>query len=172
MIGIINSELSAYSILEKIRDKYPTCDIYLYPYVYENILDILPFFIEKKCSFLILPKKDKKKVEELYSDIYCFSLEDFFQNSVFDREDLLKAIREGNLLEVESILNQITVPVEDIIYLNYPELLFIRSLIEKRYPNSIVFSLDNLLCEMDTILVREKISLSGNGISNVFAEKK
>ena len=61
MIGIIMNDITYFPIIEKIKEKYPTCNIYICRKETEESIKLL---IEKNCQIIITTNKNlllKKK---------------------------------------------------------------------------------------------------------------
>ena len=170
MIGIIDNQIRAYSILEKIRKKYPNTDVYFYIDSYSNVRDVISLFLEKGCRIFILPSEEKKMIENEYPNCFFFSVP--ITSSFLDRGDLIQAIMDGNLKRIEEILSSLSVPVSENIVLNRVELLFIKNLIAKYFSNMITDVFDQLILDMDRVILEEELSMDGEGISNIIRFKE
>jgi hypothetical protein len=160
MIGIINNELDAYSIIDKITKRFDRVDIYLYKEDVTDINMVINKLIDKGCRVIIM--KDKiSNIEKMYPNINFIYLEDIdtYNGYVLDNDNLINAIISGNLVEVRSILSSLNIEKEKVIILNNPKLLFIKSIISEIYKDNKI--IDNIGILIDKLVLL--IDNVGNG---------
>lgn len=153
MIGIIDREISAYSVIEKIHHQFPSVNIYLYPT--DDLEEGIETLRKKNCQIIILrdskylPELEKKYPELTFLPEDKESIEDSF---LLDDKDLLQAIEKGQEQEVRKILEELEIK-EDTIFLKNPKLLFIKKIIKQIYPEK------NMMDSIDILI--EQIRNSG-----------
>jgi hypothetical protein len=162
MIGIINNEISALSLIDKITNKFSKVDIYLYKEEVKDIEEVINLLLEKNCKIIILKEKNTD-LEEKYQNINFLYLEDLNRDNgyILDNNDLVEAVEEGNEKKVKEILSTITIPTDKTIILNNPKLLFIKSIICETFNNEVIDNIDILLDKIANVLDKD-ISSDGN----------
>jgi hypothetical protein len=162
MIGIINNEISALSLIDKITNKFSKVDIYLYKEEVKDIEEVINLLLEKNCKIIILKEKNTY-LEEKYQNINFLYLEDLNRDNgyILDNNDLVEAVEEGNEKKVKEILSTITIPTDKTIILNNPKLLFIKSIICETFNNEVIDNIDILLDKIANVLDKD-ISSDGN----------
>ncbi len=150
MIGIIDNEISAYSVIEKLQIEFPNTNIYLYPI--DNLEDGIKKLTKKECNFIILKKKQEiANYENKYPNIIFLS-EDSLSNKnsfLLNNPLLIQAVEQGNQDKVNNILNELKIE-EEIIYIDNPKLLFIKTILQDKYPNKkITDSIDIIIEEIN-----------------------
>lgn len=147
MIGIISDKLTGYSILEKVHNSFPGVSIYLYSSA--NIERGIELLNEKKCQIIILKESDNtESFSKEYPDIQFLVLDEIISEDGYDLvdEQLIRAVKEGNEAQIKEILQQLVI-LENRIILNDPILLYIRHLIEERWPDKEIVDNVDLLIE-------------------------
>ena len=141
MIGIIEDKLTAFSIADKIHNKYSQVDIYLFDGDINKGIEILK---NKGCIIIITNSN-------INCTIPVISLNNNNPNNTYNLNDkeLIDYIEQGNIKLVKKFLNNLNIK-EDTIILNNPKLLYIESIIKEYFPNKkIINNIDYLLDELD-----------------------
>ena len=147
MIGIISNDLAAYTIIDRIREYNNCLDIYLYNKKVDDYSFIIDKLINKKCKIIIIPSYDNIEIfNDKYSQVKFLSLEN--KENGIDSNLLIKAILEGNELEVRKVLDDLNIKNKEIV-INNPTILFIKEILEKDYNCKIIDNIDYLIEEID-----------------------
>ena len=167
MIGIIGDELDSLSIIESISKKYPQINIY-FSKMNTKEEEKIKTLKSKNCKIIIL-SKTSKKLRENYEDIFFVSIErkikqDFF---LFPEDLICKALITNNINKIEEIFKKIEISKSKKILLKSPKLLWIKSLIKKRYNNEIISINDILLEEISKIIKDNNLNPQENGIRSM-----
>lgn len=167
MIGIINNVMSAYSVAEKIKKFFPYVSIYLY--IEDNVdrgIDLL-----NNCNIIILPNNDKLSFyQEKYPEIVFLTLSVINSNGyVLDDDELLRAITSGNDSMVRELIEKKNIE-DDVIILNNPKLLYIKSIIEDIYTDKKI--IDNVDYLVELIKEYENLLEKSEGIIKVIGERE
>ncbi len=167
MIGIIGDELDSLSIIESISKRYPQINIY-FSKMNTKEEEKIKVLKSKKCKIIIL-SKTSKKLKENYEDIFFVSIErkikqDFF---LFPEDLICKALITNNINKIEEIFKKIEISKNKKILLKSPKLLWIKSLIKKRYNNEIISINDILLEEISKIIKDNNLNPQENGIRSM-----
>jgi len=165
MIGIINDKIEAFVILDTIRKKYPTCNIYISS-ITNSITESISK-IKEKCQIIIIPENyNLVDLQTNYPNIYFLKVPKLQEDGyTLDDNALLEAISLGKLDKVEKILN--TISTNQTIILNNPKLLLIKDLISSKLSNKIMTSMDQLLSDLDYLIKKNNIQITGNTITNI-----
>ena len=156
MIGIISNDLAAYTIIDRIREYNNCLDIYLYNKKVDDYSFIIDKLINKKCKIIIIPSYDNIEVfNSKYPQVSFLSL-DYKENGI-DSDLLIKAILEGNELEVRNVLDDLKIKNKEII-INNPTLLFIKEILEKDYQCKIIDNITDLINKIDLIIGKDNIN--------------
>ena len=159
MIGIIMNDIAYFPIIEKIKEKYPTCNIYICRKETEESIKLL---IEKNCKIIITLNKELLSKEKKYPDISFLTLTNLNSNAyLLQNNDLLNYINQGKEKEIRKLLVELTIPKDKVIYIRNPKFLFIKHIIKEYYNNKIEDSISNLIDEI--ILLKEKIIFNQKG---------
>ena len=162
MLGIIEKEITAFSIMDKIGKEYPTLDLY---YATNDSEEMIQEFIKRHCKIIILPKVEKK-LQNKYPDIVFLDFEFPMSEEYYPlaNEELLKTIEEGDQKKVQSILKSLTISEDKIIVLNNPKLRWIKDEIKSVFSNDIVDTLDIILEKIEKIRKEKNLSFEGTGV--------
>lgn len=159
MIGIIMNDITYFPIIEKIKEKYPTCNIYICRKETEESIKLL---IEKNCKIIITLNKELLSKEKKYPDISFLTLTNLNSNAyLLENNDLLNYINQGKEKEIRKLLVELNIPKDKVIYIRNPKFLFIKHIIKEYYNNKIEDSISNLIDEI--ILLKEKIIFNQKG---------
>ena len=158
MIGIIETELNAFIIMESIKKKYPKININIY-YLKDSIIEGIERLKENN-KIIIVPNCSIMKE---YPEISFLSLKDLVIDNTYELKDLelIEAIQTGN----EEIINKLLkkIPNNKIILINQPIILWIREIIEKKSNQKVISNIDNLLDELEKELKEKKINPNQEG---------
>lgn len=159
MIGIIDKELSAYSIIDEIKKKYPTIDIYLIKDE-TNLDKSIEILKNKNCKIVISPEKISNN-----DSLYFLTYEDIETTNsyVLDSKELIEAVKNANLAKVDDILNNLDIDNNQVIIINNPILLFIKSKINDKYSNKIISSTEKIINDIESIINEHNFDINGNG---------
>ena len=156
MIGIISNDLAAYTIIDRIREYNNCLDIYLYNKKVDDYSFIIDKLINKKCKIIIIPSYDNIEIfNDKYSQVKFLSLEN--KENGIDSNLLIKAILEGNELEVRKVLDDLNIKNKEIV-INNPTLLFIKEILEKDYQCKIIDNITDLINKIDLIIGKDNIN--------------
>ena len=159
MIGIIMNDITYFPIIEKIKEKYPTCNIYICRKETEESIKLL---IEKNCQIIITTNKNLLLKRKKYPDISFLTLTNLNNNAyLLENNDLLNYINQGKEKEIRKLLVELNIPNDKVIYIRNPKYLFIKHIIKEYYNNKIEDSISNLIDEI--ILLKEKINFNQKG---------
>ena len=139
MIGIIGSELIAFPIIERIKEKYPECNIFV-----STNSSILK---EKGCQ-MILDTRKKRKLENVY---------------LLDNKELIEAIKKGKEQEVKRIFKEIKIPKNQTIYLENPILLWVKKEIEMSFENTIIDSVEVFIKQLEEEIRKKNLNCKQEG---------
>ncbi len=161
MIGIIMNDITYFTLIERIRKNYPTCNIYICRKETEESIHLLK---EKNCKIIITLNKELLSKEKKYPDISFLTLDNFIEENdyLLDDIDILKNISTGNEQEIRKRLISLNIPKDKVIYINNPKYLFIKHLIKEYYNNPIKDNIDKLIDEIE----RLKTDLNQDRITN------
>lgn len=158
MIGIIETKLNAFIIMESIKKKYPKININIY-YLKDSIIEGIERLKENN-KIIIVPNCSIMKE---YPEISFLSLKDLVIDNTYELKDLelIEAIQTGN----EEIINKLLkkIPKNKIILINQPIILWIREIIEKKSNQKVISNIDNLLDELEKELKEKKINPNQEG---------
>ena len=158
MIGIIETKLNAFIIMESIKKKYPKININIY-YLKDSIIEGIERLKENN-KIIIVPNCSIMKE---YPEISFLSLKDLVIDNTYELKDLelIEAIQAGN----EEIINKLLkkIPKNKIILINQPIILWIREIIEKKSNQKVISNIDNLLDELEKELKEKKINPNQEG---------
>lgn len=158
MIGIIETELNAFIIMESIKKKYPKININIY-YLKDSIIEGIERLKENN-KIIIVPNCSIMKE---YPEISFLSLKDLVIDNTYELKDLelIEAIQTGN----EEIINKLLkkIPKNKIILINQPIILWIREIIEKKSNQKVISNIDSLLDELEKELKEKKINPNQEG---------
>lgn len=159
MIGIIETELNAFSIMENIKKKYPNLNMNIY-YLKNSVEEGIEK-LKKNSKVIITPYQFKNQKE--YSEITFLSLKELVIDNSYElkEKELMEAIRTGNEKKINEILKRI--PKNKIILINHPSLLWIKEKIEKEFNLEVISNIDILLDELENALKEKKINLNQEG---------
>ncbi len=162
MIGIIETELNAFSIMENIKNKYPNININIY-YLKDNIEEGVAKLKDNR--IIIVPDIYKKALSEKYPNIHFLSLKTLVLKDSYElnQEELVNAIIKGNDKEITNILNTISINKDTVIIINNPILLWIKPKIQEIFSNSISSNIDILLEDLEQVIAKEKIDSHQEG---------
>ena len=160
MIGIIMNDITYFPIIEKIKEKYPTCNIYICRKETEESIKLL---IEKNCQIIITTNKNLLLKRKKYPDISFLTLTNPNHNNIYllENNDLLNYINQGKEKEIRKLLVDLNIPKDKVIYIMNPKYLFIKHIIKEYYNNKIEDSISNLIDEI--ILLKKKINFNQKG---------
>ena len=168
MIGIIEKELNAFSIIEYIKRKYPMININIW-YLKEDIEEGIKK-LQKDCKIIIIPSNSNKSIlKEKYQNISFINIREIkIDNAYFLEEpQLLKAVEEGNEEKVRTILKTLNIEKNKTILINNLELLWIKPIIQEIYENHILCNIELLLEDLEKELETRKISINQEGKVNI-----
>ena len=151
MIGIINNELSAYSIIDRIRTYNKNLNIYLYKEKVNDYEEVIEKLINKNCEIIIIPSIDNiDNIKKKYNKVkfICLKEINIKDSIILDNKELIKAINLGNQNKVLDILKNLNINNKRIV-INNPTLLFIKEILEKDYNCKIIDNIDYLIEEID-----------------------
>ena len=156
MIGIISNDLAAYTIIDRIKEYNNCLDIYLYNKKVDDYSFIIDKLINKKCKIIIIPSYDNIEIfNDKYSQVKFLSLEN--KENGIDSNLLIKAILEGNELEVRKVLDDLNIKNKEIV-INNPTILFIKEILEKDYQCKIIDNITDLINKIDLIIGKDNIN--------------
>ena len=159
MIGIIETELNAFIIMENIKKKYPKLNINIY-YLKDSIIEGIER-LKENSKIIIVP--NNCSIKEEYPEISFLSLKELVIDNTYELKDpeLIEAIQTGN----EEIINKIlkTIPQNKIILINQPIILWIKEIIEKKLNQKVISNIDNLLDELEKKIKEKKINHNQEG---------
>ena len=160
MIGIIMNDITYFPIIEKIKEKYPACNIYICRKETEESIKLL---IEKNCQIIITTNKNLLLKRKKYPDISFLTLTNPNHNNIYllENNDLLNYINQGKEKEIRKLLVELTIPKDKVIYIRNPKYLFIKHIIKEYYNNEVEDSISNLINEI--ILLKKKINFNQKG---------
>ena len=154
MIGIIMNDITYFPIIEKIKEKYPTCNIYICRKETEESIKLL---IEKNCQIIITTNKNLLLKRKKYPDISFLTLTNLNNNAyLLENNDLLNYINQGKEKEIRKLLVDLNIPKDKVIYIMNPKYLFIKHIIKEYYNNKIEDSTNLLLEEIAQIMYKQK----------------
>ena len=159
MIGIIETELNAFIIMENIKKKYPKLNINIY-YLKDSIIEGIER-LKENSKIIIVP--NNCSIKEEYPEISFLSLKELVIDNTYELKDpeLIEAIQTGN----EEIINKIlrTIPQNKIILINQPIILWIKEIIEKKLNQKVISNIDNLLDDLEKKIKEKKINHNQEG---------
>lgn len=159
MIGIIETELNAFIIMENIKKKYPKLNINIY-YLKDSIIEGIER-LKENSKIIIVP--NNCSIKEKYPEISFLSLKELVIDNTYELKDpeLIEAIQTGN----EEIINKIlkTIPQNKIILINQPIILWIKEIIEKKLNQKVISNIDNLLDDLEKKIKEKKINHNQEG---------
>lgn len=159
MIGIIETELNAFIIMENIKKKYPKLNINIY-YLKDSIIEGIERLKENSKIIIV---HNNCSIKEEYPEISFLSLKELVIDNTYELKDpeLIEAIQTGN----EEIINKIlkTIPQNKIILINQPIILWIKEIIEKKLNQKVISNIDNLLDDLEKKIKEKKINHNQEG---------
>ena len=163
MIGIIETELNAFSIMDTIKKKYPSININIF-YLKDNIEEGINKLKDNN-KIIIIPDKYKKELENQYKTVTFLSLKELLLENSYELNDkeLIKAIETGNDKEVIRILKSIKINNNTIILINNPIVLWIKKIVEEVLNRKVVSNIDILLEDIEKELKKEQIDIHQEG---------
>ncbi len=166
MIGILNSALESFIITDAIRKIYPSVNIYICDN--KDIKKNIEKIRKKECKIIIFKQNyDISELKNKNKDLFLLTIpiinnKDYF---LLDTKELVNAVINGNEKEVETILNNIEIPLNKTILINDTKLLLIKEQLSSKYPNKIVTSIDFLLSEINTIIRQKNIDCNNQKLT-------
>lgn len=172
MIGIISSSLKSFIIMDKIRKKYNSIDIYVYNNDL-NIEDKVYNLVNIGCKIIIVDSINKNKWD--YSDVFFIDLSevqiDIDNPYSFCENDIIKWIEQGNQKMIVDYLSSIKIDDNKTIILKDIRMIFIKNEILKFFSNKIVDSLDGMMMKIDEYIKINQINCINNGISRYLIDE-
>lgn len=164
MIGIIETELKAFCILENLKNKYPKINIRI-SYLKEDIDECINK-LQSTCKIIIIPSNyNVNDYIKKYPNLIFVKEKDVkVDNSyLLNNKELISYIYEGNEKEIINVLNSLKIPQDKTIVINDIELLMIKSIIQELYPNPIISNIDLLIEEISSVINKNKIQITEEG---------
>jgi len=172
MIGIISSSLKSFIIMDKIRKKYNSIDIYVYNNDL-NIEDKVYNLVNIGCKIIIVDSINKNKWD--YSDVFFIDVSevqiDIDNPYLFCENDIIKWIEQGNQKMIVDYLSSIKIDDNKTIILKDIRMIFIKNEILKFFSNKIVDSLDGMMMKIDEYIKINQINCINNGISRYLIDE-
>ncbi len=172
MIGIISSSLKSFIIMDKIRKKYNSIDIYVYNNDL-NIEDKVYNLVNIGCKIIIVDSINKNKWD--YSDVFFIDVSevqiDIDNPYSFCENDIIKWIEQGNQKMIVDYLSSIKIDDNKTIILKDIRMIFIKNEILKFFSNKIVDSLDGMMMKIDEYIKINQINCINNGISRYLIDE-
>ncbi len=172
MIGIISSSLKSFIIMDKIRKKYNSIDIYVYNNDL-NIEDKVYNLVNIGCKIIIVDSINKNKWD--YSDVFFIDFSevqiDIDNPYSFCENDIIKWIEQGNQKMIVDYLSSIKIDDNKTIILKDIRMIFIKNEILKFFSNKIVDSLDGIMMKIDEYIKINQINCINNGISRYLIDE-
>lgn len=172
MIGIISSSLKSFIIMDKIRKKYNSIDIYVYNNDL-NIEDKVYNLVNIGCKIIIVDSINKNKWD--YSNVFFIDVSevqiDIDNPYSFCENDIIKWIEQGNQKMIVDYLSSIKIDDNKTIILKDIRMIFIKNEILKFFNNKIVDSLDGMMMKIDEYIKINQINCINNGISRYLIDE-
>lgn len=172
MIGIISSSLKSFIIMDKIRKKYNSIDIYVYNNDL-NIEDKVYNLVNIGCKIIIVDSINKNKWD--YSDVFFIDVSevqiDIDNPYLFCENDIIKWIEQGNQKMIVDYLSSIKIDDNKTIILKDIRMIFIKNEILNFFSNKIVDSLDGMMMKIDEYIKINQINCINNGISRYLIDE-
>ena len=172
MIGIISSSLKSFIIMDKIRNKYNSIDIYVYNNDL-NIEDKVYNLVNIGCKIIIVDSINKNKWD--YSNVFFIDVSevqiDIDNPYSFCENDIIKWIEQGNQKMIVDYLSSIKIDDNKTIILKDIRMVFIKNEIHKFFSNKIVDSLDGMMMKIDEYIKINQINCINNGISRYLIDE-
>ena len=172
MIGIISSSLKSFIIMDKIRKKYNSIDIYVYNNDL-NIEDKVYNLVNIGCKIIIVDSINKNKWD--YSNVFFIDVSevqiDIDNPYSFCENDIIKWIEKGNQKMIVDYLSSIKIDDNKTIILKDIRMIFIKNEILKFFNNKIVDSLDGMMMKIDEYIKINQINCINNGISRYLIDE-
>ena len=165
MIGIIETDLKAFSIIEIIKKKYPKVNIKIYSL--DNNIEKAIIKLQDTCKIIVIPSQDDiKQLENKYPNIAFLSVKPLIKENsyILDDTNIIELIHNGNEKEIREVLKQLVIPKDKTIIINNPELLWIQSIIKEVLPNPIINTFDSFIEELEEIINNNHILTNQEGI--------
>jgi hypothetical protein len=165
MIGIIETDLKAFSIIEIIKKKYPKVNIKIYSL--DNNIEKGIIKLQDTCKIIVIPSQDDiKQLENKYPNISFLSVKPLIKENsyILDDTNIIELIHNGNEKEIREVLKQLVIPKDKTIIINNPELLWIQSIIKEVLPNPIINTFDSFIEELEEIINNNHILINQEGI--------
>jgi len=159
MIGIIETELNAFILMDYIKKKYPKLNINIY-YLKDSITEGIERLKENN-KIIIIPNKCSIKKD--YPEISFLTLKELVIDNSYElnNKELIKAIQSGNEEIIDNILEEI--PLNKIVLINQPIILWIREKIEKKLKQKVISNIDYLLDDLEKEIKEKKINPNQEG---------
>ena len=159
MIGIIETELNAFILMDYIKKKYPKLNINIY-YLKDSITEGIERLKENN-KIIIIPNNCSIKKD--YPEISFLTLKELVIDNSYElnNKELIKAIQSGNEEIIDNILEEI--PLNKIVLINQPIILWIREKIEKKLKQKVISNIDYLLDDLEKEIKEKKINPNQEG---------